>query len=119
MTKLSKEQMLEVYKKVVDQLGYHGEATLHENYSGRFMYCPITGMELYPCNGGANTLGISGDFSEELMYRLFLESVADILDGEKCDRVCYWQAISDVCDIVNDIYPKRQDSLGLGKIYYR
>lgn len=106
MIKLSKEQILEVYKRVVDDLGYHGEATLHENYSGRFMY-------------GDNTLGISGDFSEELMYRLFLESVADILDDEKCDRVCYWQAISDVCDIVNDIYPKRQDSLGLGKIYYR
>lgn len=109
MIKLSKEQILEVYKRVVDDLGYHGDATLHESYSGRAMY-------------GRTTLGISGDFSEELMYRLFLEAVADICDSDPSigdDRVSYWCAIDEVCSIVDDIYPRRQDSLGLGKIYYR
>ena len=108
MRRLDDERVKKIYERVVDCLQYDDDATFHPDYSGRFMY-------------GNTTYGISGRFPEEKMFRYFLEAAADEMDEEVGvnTRVSYMEAIDDILEIVDDIYPKKQDQLGLGMIYYR
>jgi hypothetical protein len=111
------EELLKLYEAVKNDLQMSGhEVTLHRDYSGRGMY-------------GGTTVGLSGDFSEDHLVEAFQFTIADMIDEENgninAERDLYESVTTSAREVLEDIfgimlrvYPRRQDSMGLGRIYY-